>query len=65
MSGTSCARASTWRWARIPTGWCWGSPAAGLVVTAATFVSVGGAAPVRAGLTLVKDARKVGGSVKV
>jgi hypothetical protein len=29
-------------------------------VTAATDVSVGGAAPVRAGLTLVKDARKVG-----
>ncbi|WP_128926529.1 hypothetical protein [Bradyrhizobium guangxiense] len=34
--------------------------AAGLAVTAATYVSVGGAAPVRAGLTLVKDARKVG-----
>src|SRR5437667_3910315 len=34
--------------------------AAGLVVTAATYVSVGGVAPVRAGLTLVKDARKVG-----
>jgi hypothetical protein len=32
----------------------------GLVVTAATYVSVGGVAPVRAGLTLVKDARKVG-----
>jgi hypothetical protein len=32
----------------------------GLVVTAATYVSVGGAAPLRAGLTLVKDARKVG-----
>jgi hypothetical protein len=30
------------------------------VVTAATYVSVGGVAPVRAGLTLVKDARKVG-----
>jgi hypothetical protein len=29
-------------------------------VTAATYVSAGGAAPVRAGLTLVKDARKVG-----
>jgi hypothetical protein len=29
-------------------------------VTAATYVSVGGAGPVRAGLTLVKDARKVG-----
>ncbi|KYK43588.1 hypothetical protein A1D31_16180 [Bradyrhizobium liaoningense] len=34
--------------------------AAGLAVTAATYVSVGGASPVRAGLTLVKDARKVG-----
>jgi hypothetical protein len=32
----------------------------GLAVTAATYISVGGAAPVRAGLTLVKDARKVG-----
>jgi hypothetical protein len=32
----------------------------GLVVTAATYISVGGVAPVRAGLTLVKDARKVG-----
>jgi hypothetical protein len=32
----------------------------GLAVTAATYVSVGGAAPVRAGLTLVKDARKIG-----
>ena len=32
----------------------------GLLVTAATYVSVGGVAPVRAGLTLVKDARKVG-----
>jgi hypothetical protein len=32
----------------------------GLVVTAATYVSVGGAAPLRAGLTLVKDTRKVG-----
>ena len=29
-------------------------------MTAVTYVSVGGAAPVRAGLTLVKDARKVG-----
>ena len=29
-------------------------------MTAATYVSVGGAAPVRAGLSLVKDARKVG-----
>ena len=37
-----------------------GLAAAGLVVTAATYISVGGAAPVRAGLTLVKDARKVG-----
>ena len=34
--------------------------AAGLAVTAATYISAGGAAPVRAGLTLVKDARKVG-----
>ncbi|MBH5402122.1 hypothetical protein HZZ13_30670 [Bradyrhizobium sp. CNPSo 4010] len=34
--------------------------AAGLAVTAATYVSVGGAAPVRAGLSLVKDARKLG-----
>jgi hypothetical protein len=32
----------------------------GLAVTAATYVSLGGAAPLRAGLTLVKDARKVG-----
>jgi hypothetical protein len=37
-----------------------GLAAAGLVVTAATYVSVGGAAPVRAGLSLVKDARKLG-----
>jgi hypothetical protein len=37
-----------------------GLAAAGLAVTAATYVSVGGAAPVRAGLTLVKDARKAG-----
>jgi hypothetical protein len=37
-----------------------GLAAAGLAITAATYVSVGGAAPVRAGLTLVKDARKVG-----
>src|SRR5258708_16809735 len=36
-----------------------GLAAAGLAVTAATYVSVGGAAPGRAGLTLVKDARKV------
>jgi hypothetical protein len=32
----------------------------GLAVTAATYVSVGGVAPLRAGLSLVKDARKVG-----
>ncbi|MGY3451696.1 hypothetical protein [Bradyrhizobium sp. USDA 4353] len=37
-----------------------GLATAGLAVTAATYVSAGGAAPVRAGLTLVKDARKVG-----
>jgi len=37
-----------------------GLAAAGLAVTAATYISLGGAAPVRAGLTLVKDARKVG-----
>jgi hypothetical protein len=37
-----------------------GLAAAGLAVTAATYVSLGGAAPLRAGLTLVKDARKVG-----
>jgi hypothetical protein len=37
-----------------------GLAAVGLAVTAATYVSVGGAAPVRAGLTMVKDARKVG-----
>src|SRR5579863_709603 len=37
-----------------------GLATAGLAVTAATYVSVGGIAPVRAGLTLVKDARKVG-----
>jgi hypothetical protein len=37
-----------------------GLAAAGLAVTAATYVTVGGAGPVRAGLTLVKDARKVG-----
>jgi hypothetical protein len=37
-----------------------GLAVAGLAVTTATYVSVGGAAPVRAGLTLVKDARKVG-----
>jgi hypothetical protein len=32
----------------------------GLAVTAATYISAGGAVPVRAGLTMVKDARKVG-----
>jgi hypothetical protein len=37
-----------------------GLAAAGLAVTAATYVTVGGLGPVRAGLTLVKDARKVG-----
>src|SRR5277367_5288414 len=37
-----------------------GLATAGLAVTVATYVSVGGVAPVRAGLTLVKDARKVG-----
>jgi hypothetical protein len=37
-----------------------GLATAGLAVTAATYFSVGGAGPVRAGLTLVKDARKVG-----
>jgi len=37
-----------------------GLAAAGIAVTAATYVTVGGAAPARAGLTLVKDARKVG-----
>jgi len=37
-----------------------GLAAAGLAVTAATYVSAGGVAPVRAGLTLVKDARKLG-----
>ncbi|MCP1764888.1 ATP-dependent protease HslVU (ClpYQ) peptidase subunit [Bradyrhizobium japonicum] len=37
-----------------------GLATAGLAVTAVTYVSVGSAAPVRAGLTLVKDARKVG-----
>jgi hypothetical protein len=37
-----------------------GLATAGLAVTAATYVSVGGALPLRAGLTLVKDARKVG-----
>lgn len=37
-----------------------GLATAGLAVTAATYVTIGGVAPVRAGLTLVKDARKVG-----
>lgn len=37
-----------------------GLATAGLAVTAATYVTAGGVAPVRAGLTLVKDARKVG-----
>src|SRR5262249_42870413 len=37
-----------------------GLATAGLAVTAATYVSAGGATPARAGLSLVKDARKVG-----
>jgi hypothetical protein len=37
-----------------------GLATAGLAVTAATYASAGGAVPVRAGLSLVKDARKVG-----
>jgi hypothetical protein len=37
-----------------------GLAGAGLAVTAATYVSAGGAAPVRAGLSMVKDARKRG-----
>ena len=37
-----------------------GLATAGLAVTAATYVSVGGATPLRAGLSLVKDTRKVG-----
>jgi hypothetical protein len=37
-----------------------GLATAGLAVTAATYVSIGGVAPLRAGLTMVKDARKVG-----
>jgi hypothetical protein len=37
-----------------------GLAAAGLAVTAATYVPAGGVGPVRAGLTLFKDARKVG-----
>lgn len=37
-----------------------GLAAAGLAVTAATYLSAGSGLPARAGLTLVKDARKVG-----
>lgn len=37
-----------------------GLAVAGVAVTGATFVTVGGAAPARVGLTLVKDARKAG-----
>ncbi len=37
-----------------------GLAATGLAVTAASYLSAGGATPVRAGLTLVKDARKAG-----
>jgi hypothetical protein len=37
-----------------------GLATAGLAVTAATYISVGGVAPLRAGLAMVKDARKVG-----
>jgi hypothetical protein len=37
-----------------------GLATAGLAVTAATYASVGGVGPVRAGLSMVKDARKVG-----
>lgn len=37
-----------------------GLAAAGLAITAATYASIGAATPARAGLTLVKDARKVG-----
>lgn len=37
-----------------------GLASVGLAVTAATYLTVGGAVPVRAGLSLVKDARKVG-----
>jgi hypothetical protein len=37
-----------------------GLAAAGLAVTAAAYVSAGGAAPVRAGLTIAKDARRAG-----
>lgn len=37
-----------------------GLAAAGLAMTVATYVSAGGAAPVRAGLTIAKDARRAG-----
>jgi hypothetical protein len=37
-----------------------GLAAAGLAITAGTYLSVGGVAPARTGLTLVKDARKAG-----
>ena len=37
-----------------------GLATAGLAVTAATYVTAGGMGPVRAGLSMVKDARKVG-----
>lgn len=37
-----------------------GLASVGIAVTAATYMSAAGAAPVRAGLTMVKDARKVG-----
>ena len=37
-----------------------GLAGAGLAVTAATYMSAGGAVPVRAGLSMVKDARKLG-----
>jgi len=37
-----------------------GLAATGLAVTGATYVSLGGFAPVRAGVTMVKDARKLG-----
>lgn len=37
-----------------------GLASVGIAVTAATYVSVGGTAPLRAGLSMVKDARKVG-----
>ena len=37
-----------------------GLATAGIAVTAATYFSAGGTVPVRAGLSLVKDARKVG-----